>query len=321
VSAAVSLFEACLQEGPVLLTGPLSPDGDSIGACLALARLLVDRGQEVHVAGDAGFRYAWLPRADTLRADEALAAHYPTVVVLDGDRHRLTPRVEQRFAQATNRCIIDHHASTDPDGYTHYWVQPNAASTCTMLYEQLEAFGGTLDPELATLLYTGLVFDTGGFRYTNTTGATLRMAAALVDQGIPHASISARVLTERRLEGLRLAGAIFAGATTHFDGQLVTACVSLDDLSAQNASPEDLEGVIDALVHVHGAHVAMLCIEQSPGKVKYSFRSRNQVDVAAVARSITPHGGGHAKASGARLTAPLDDAYSRGLSAFAQVLG
>ena len=303
-----SLSRALRGAGRVLLTGPDAPDGDSLGACLALQRVLQGQGIPCDVAGSPGYRYDFLPGSDTLVADEAVQPVYGAVIVLDGDRHRLSPPVETAFEAADVRGIIDHHASTRADGYTHAWVEPRATSTCEMLYAAWSADGVALDAVIAECLYVGAIFDTGGFRYSNTTPNTHRMAAELLDFGIDHAGLNARVLMGRRVAALRVAGEVMRDATLYLDGQLLVG--EVDHAMAQRLGvvSGDTEGVVDALVYVHGVEVAALLNERDSGEVKVSLRSRGRVNVAKVAQSLTPAGGGHAKAAGACLPGTLQAA-------------
>ena len=134
----------------VLLTGPMFPDGDSIGACLALARAIEHLSSaRVDVAGAIPLRYAWMPGADSILADEAVAADYDLVVVLDGDCRRLPPPVEAAFHAATMRGIIDHHSSTGPEDYDIALIDASAASTCEMVYELLIRWGIAVDVDLS----------------------------------------------------------------------------------------------------------------------------------------------------------------------------
>lgn len=321
-SAADALLQALLEApGPVLLTGPVAPDGDSLGACLALARVLRDRGVEVAVTGAPSWRYAWMPGIDALRPDGDLGTSWGAVVVLDGDRLRLEPGARAAFEAAPVRGIVDHHASTRPQGYTHPWIEPTATSTCSMLYEAFLRWGVALDVELATWLYTGLVFDTGGFRYSNTSPATHRTAAHLLEAGAPHVEIFNRVLVERRLAGLRLAGAIFGEVEPVLDGRAVVSEVPLALARRHEVVDGDLDGIVDALLHVRGVEVAVLLIERPDGSVKYSLRSRGGVDVAKLAAALAPSGGGHAKAAGAQIHASVPEARARVLALLREALG
>lgn len=317
-AARDALLDALSNVSRVLLTGPVEPDGDSIGACLALQRVLATRGIRAEVAGEPSYRYAWMPGADAMLADDRVGAGWDAVVVLDGDRHRLTPRVADAFAAAPVRGIVDHHASTRPDGYTHAWIDKNATSTCEMVWDVARAWSVPLDRALAELLYVGAIFDTGGFRYSNTTPATHHLAAALLGTGIDHASIATRILMERRPAGVRLMGRVFSAA--EFDGEVAVGVISTALADELGIVAGDMEGVVDGLVYVCGVEVGVLLVQRGPERVKVSLRSRGRVDVAAVAQSLTAAGGGHAKAAGASLEGTLDAVRARVLDAVHRAL-
>ncbi len=297
----------------VLLTGPVGPDGDSLGACLALQRVLRRFGIHADVAGTPSYRYAWLPGADAMVPDDEVAPSYRSVVILDGDRHRLARQVEAAFDAAEVRGIVDHHLSTRPDGYTHPWLDPNAESTCGMLLGACapEECDIPLDLDLATLLYTGLVFDTGGFRYSNTTPHSHRAAAALLAAGVDHVSVCAKMFAERRAEGVIATGEILTSARWLHEGALCVARATTELQDRLGLADGDLEGVVDMLVHTIGTHVAALLVERADGSVRVSLRSRGEVDVAAVAGSVVATGGGHRKAAGASVKGSLDEVEAR----------
>jgi len=301
----------------VLLTGPIGPDGDSLGACLALQRVLRGFGVDADVAGTPSYRYAWLPGADRMVPDERISPSYRSVVILDGDRHRLPRPVQAAFEAAEVRGIVDHHLSTRPDGYTHPWLDPAAESTCGMLLSACDEWNVDLDAELATLLYTGLVFDTGGFRYSNTTPDSHRAAAALLALGVDHVSVCARMFAERRAEGVLATGEVLAAARWLHGGTLCVSRVSSELQHRLGLVDGDLEGVVDALVHTIGTHVAALLVERGDGSVRVSLRSRGAVDVAAVAGSVAATGGGHRKAAGATVRGTLDEVEERVANAVA----
>ncbi len=292
----------------VLLTGPLQPDGDSLGACLALQRVLHSHHIACDVTGRPSYRYRRLPGIDRLIPDDAITS-YDAVVVLDGDRHRLPSRTRRAFGEARVRGIIDHHASTEADGYTHAWIDPDRGSTCEMLYDLFVEREEILDRDVAHCLYAGVVFDTGGFRYTNTGPSTHRMAAELLTLGVDHAQICLDILMDRRLAGLRAAGRLFSEAETHFDGRMMLGLMPLALQAELGVVDGDLEGLVESLLHVRGVELSVLAIGHPDGAVKLSFRSRGGIDVATLARSLHPTGGGHRKAAGVRLS--MDMAAAR----------
>lgn len=314
-----ALFDALRGCTRILLTGPADPDGDSVGACLAFARVLSARGVFAEVAGTPGWRYEDLPDASAMLPDIAIGAGWDAVVVLDGDRHRLAPNVLRAFNAARVRGIIDHHGSTTPDGYTHGWLQADATSTCAMVWDALTLWGLALDRDIAELLYVGTIFDTGGFRHGNTTPATHQLAATLLGFGIDHAAIGTRILAERRPCGLKATARIWDGAEFLLSGKLLLGIADQRRLGDLTIEQGDLEGVVDGLVAVTGVVVGALIIERED-RVKLSLRSHGGVDVAALAKSLTDAGGGHPRAAGASLKVSVDEARELLIHAVAAAL-
>ena len=142
---ASSLKQAVLAAEKIMLTGPIYPDGDSIGSSLALA-LGIERFStaKVDVLGVASFRYKWLPHADRLVAENLCDEHYDLAIVLDGDRHRLHPGRTRIFNTAGCRAIIDHHASVINDGYDICAIDKEAASACDIAFK-IDGLGIELD--------------------------------------------------------------------------------------------------------------------------------------------------------------------------------
>ena len=307
-----ALRAAVVQAERVLLTGPTAPDGDSIGACLALAKALRALGSAtVHVAGEVSYRYAWLPGTNTMVSDDDIAADYDVVIVMDGDARRLVPTVSTAFDAAATKVIIDHHRSTRADGYDIALIDHTAASTCDLVHLLMGAWGLPLDAETATLIYAGIVYDTGGFRHSNTRPETLRLAAELIEFDIDHPSIMTRILMERRPAGLRLLGRVVTEAEFHAGGQVLVGRASYELGTGLGAGPGDIDGIVDHLVYAEGVELACFFIEREPERIKLSLRSRSFVDVAALARTLSPEGGGHARAAGAQLDGTLDDVLAR----------
>lgn len=300
------LLDRIQTSASVLLTGPEGPDGDSIGACLALQRLCASRapGVRVDVAGVPGVRYGWMAGADRMVVDEAVGT-YDGVIVLDGDRTRLTPGVRAAFAAARWTGIVDHHRSTTVADYTLAYFDPAAESTCGMIARLAKGWGVPMDAALGELLYVGLIFDTGGFRYSNTAVSTHRLAAEILETGIDHAGIMLRVLVERRKTALLLLARLLAEVRfSHGDRMAVTVCprALMNELGADDT---DLEGVVDMLQHTTGVDLGVVVVEKRDQRTKLSLRSSGRVDVAELAKRLSPGGGGHAKAAGAQLAEPI----------------
>jgi bifunctional oligoribonuclease and PAP phosphatase NrnA len=310
---AVQAFRSHIEAAKaVLVTGPSEPDGDSLGSSLAVAHLIHEIGPaRVDVAGDPGRRYAFLPSASTLLPDTEIVGPYDVAIVVDGDRRRLEPCVGRAYEHAPYRVIIDHHRSTSPEGYSLAFLEPNAASTSEIVFRILEHLGIPIDTDLASLLYTGLVFDTGGFRHSNTSSDTLRLAASLLDTGLDHTFIHVRVLAERRPEALWLMGSVLSSAQLFAGGEVLIGEIPLALASRLGTVWADNEGIVDMLIYTEGVKLAVLAVERAPRQVKLSMRSRGCIDVASLARELDPSGGGHARAAGVMLSEPLESLLAR----------
>jgi phosphoesterase RecJ-like protein len=309
VAALRSALEAA---NTVLLTGPVDPDGDSFGACMALARATASFSDAtVHVAGKANYRYDWLPGAENLRTDSTLLDDYDLVVVMDGDRTRLTDGVAQRFASAGTTALVDHHQSSSSEGYDVVLLDAASPSTCEMVHRVLSSWEIPLDADMATHLYTGIIFDTGGFKHENTQAATHRIAAQLLELGVRPAGVHAKVLHERTAAGLRLLGEVLTNAQFCADGGVIVGVIPLALANKLGITSGDTEGVVDAMLNTAGVEVACLVREAGSEVVKLSLRSRSRVNVAEIARSLTPMGGGHVRAAGAKVLDSLDGLMGR----------
>ena len=313
-----------LAEGAasVLLTGPSSADGDSVGATLALADAIRQLGvSRVDVAADLVDRYRWMPGADDVLANAQVTADYDLVIVMDGDRHRLAAQVEEAFNQAKHTVIVDHHGTTDEAGYdlailTLWQVTPMQVMAI------LDAWESELTPAIAENLYVGLIFDTGGFRYSNTKPSTLRVAARLLSVDLTMPGQQVDILMDKSLAGLRLHAAVLSETRFHADGQIALGIASRERMERFGANGGDLDGLVESMLYVDGVEVSVLLVEKGPDAVKLSFRSRGLVDVAGLAKSLTHRGGGHAKAAGAfleesveALSARLPEVGARALAA------
>jgi len=312
VDASTRLYQAIQGARAVLFTGPMDPDGDSIGACLALARAAsAFSDATLHVAGEANYRYDWMPDAGTLLGDDALEAHYDLVVVMDGDRTRLTRQVTHLFEQAEVTALVDHHRSSSAEGYDVVLLDPDSPSTCEMVAALFSDWGVSLDAEMATHLYTGIIFDTGGFKHENTMSATHSLAAQLLDLGVEPAPVHAKVLHERTRGGLRLLGEVLGAARFFADGAVVVGVVTEEAVRRLGIASGDTEGIVDALLNTAGVEVAVLVKESGGRACRLSLRSKTRVNVAEIARSLNEGGGGHVRAAGCRVPTDLTALMTR----------
>jgi len=297
----------------VLSVGHENPDGDSLGASMAVAMVAERLGARADVmCGDpVPDAYAYLPGIERVRIAPDPDARYDLLVVSDcGSLDRIGPVRDahgELFARLPH-LVIDHHASND-HADPGSWIDPSAAATCEMVALLATRLGVPLswaDGGLATALLSGIVMDTATFAHPNATARTLMVAAALVEAGGPLSEISRRLYRTKPDAQLRLFGLVLGRSRTTPDGRVVYSTMTDADLAATGASAEHSEGIIDLLSQSETADVAVLLKETDDG-VRLSIRTKpGGVDATALAGRFG--GGGHARAAGATIEIPLEAA-------------
>ncbi len=175
-----------------------------------------------------------------------------------------------------------------------------------MIHTLAGGLGVQLDAAGASCLYLALVADTGGFRFSNTTVRAFEAAAALVRAGAEPQEIASWLYESRPLGSVRLLGETLATLKLHADGSIATVVVSQEMFDRAGARPGDSEGLIDHARSIAGVEAAALLREQTDGVWKVSLRSRDRLDVEAIARRHG--GGGHRNAAGFRTELPVEEA-------------
>ena len=289
----------------VALACHVGPDGDALGSMLGLGAALRALGKDVVASwGGEPFEvppsYAFLPAQDLLVPPGEVPAA-PALLVTDdtGSTDRLGSLADRVDAAATTLVVV-HHGSCTRFG-TLNLVDVTAAATTVLVAELVDRLGAPLTQEVAAPLYTGLVTDTGSFKYLATTPAVHALAGRLLATGIRHDLISRAVYDTAPFAYVQLLGAACASAELAPGAVgglgLVWTCLDADDLKARGLGLADVEGVIDVLRVAQEAEVAVV-LKGDPveGGFKVSTRSKGAVDVGAVCTALG--GGGHRFAAG-----------------------
>jgi phosphoesterase RecJ-like protein len=227
----------------------------------------------------------WAAPPHPAKADCAVIIDCPTLERI-GD-------VVARIGDGTRVLSIDHHQDNSGFGEVNL-VSPAASSSCELIFHLATSMRLEIDARIAAQLYTGILFDTGGFRYSLTTPTTFEVAAALVRRGIRLDRIADRVFGNRSFAEVKQRGKAIESLELRFDGRV--ASLHLDNAEMAAGDPDQ---VVNYGLLVRGVEVAFLLKEQEPGKYRISLRSRDRVDVSRIAARFS--GGGHARASGCRL--------------------
>ncbi len=301
-----ALSRAVVGAASVLLTTP-DLDGDSVGSIVALHRAISRRWPEkslrVVVPEASPARYRSLTEGVAfVRAGGPVEA-VDLALVVDGGPERLGAAAPH-FAAARVRGMIDHHRSSDVSVVDVALLDWAAASTTELVLQLCDRWGVSLDRSLAAPLFAGLAFDTSVFRYRLTSPRALRAAARLLETGIDHAGIVEQVLLQQSEGKARLRARVIDRMHLEASGRLAWSHVA-----ASESAGVDTGGLVDDLVFIEGVEVGLLFVERGPERVKLSLRSRGGVDVASLAQTLSPRGGGHARAAGATVAMDLATAF------------
>lgn len=287
----------------------VNPDGDAFGSSLALSRILKSLGKDVIVLCEGGLaeNYDYIPDQQTV-LEATSRRGFDVGILVDCEGLGRAGTAAEAVSSARTTACIDHHIPDDEFGDIRV-VDRTASSTAEIVLRLFEANGIEVDPTAAMQLMIGLVNDTGGFRFGNTTADTFRSAARLTELGAD-ASYAARYIYETRsTAALRLLGRALASLQTSADGRVVWARVTRRDMEELGASDPDTDGIVNHVAFSKGSVVAALFRELGADEVRVSLRSREGFDVNRVARAFG--GGGHAAAAGCTLRMSLESAEDR----------
>ena len=298
-----------------LLTSHVNSDWDGLGGCIALKLLLEKLGKKstivLHDLPNEFYRFldGWELITQVPEGQVEAASH---AVVLDSPNIERIGDVVRCISEFTQILIIDHHQDTDPFGTVNL-VSTEVSSACEIVYHLSLACDLEIDASMAAQLYTGILFDTGGFRYSLTSPETFEVAAALVRKGAKLDYIADQLFNNKTFNSVKLIGRAVDSMELHFDDRAALLHLAYKDLG--KGDPED---IVNYGLLVRGVKVAVLMREEERGRYRVSLRSRDEVDVRSIASQFG--GGGHTKASGCRLEGDLATVKRKLLEAIGSTL-
>jgi len=292
----------------VAIAGHIRPDGDCIGSCTALYLYLVECKKELGLEKidvflePFGNSFDMLAGTDKIRHDADAAGSYDVFISLDcGSLDRLGD-AQKIFDGAKKTINIDHHISNTGFAMVNH-VVADASSTCEVLYTLFDE--EKITKEIAEALYTGIVHDTGVFKYSNTSGKTMTIAGKLIDKGINFSAIIDESFYAKTYLQNQILGRCLMESILVLDGKVVFAALTRKILDFYGAVPSDLDGIIDQLRVTKDTEVAIFIYEIKTHEFKVSMRSNGDVDVSRIA--VYFGGGGHIKAAGCTMLGTVHD--------------
>ena len=296
----------------ILIASHAEPDGDSVGSLVALGLALAKLDKEITMYNPSPIPavYRFLPGAGRIVRQLKNADAYDLALVLDcGDLVRIgeTSAEVDKIPVLIN---IDHHVSNTGFGHIQF-IDTTACATAEIVYRLINALEIPFDKAIATSIYTGILTDTGSFRFSNTNQAAFAISKVMTDAGVEPHNVAKRVFGTYSLGRIKLLNLALNSIEISDNGKLSMMTVTRSMLNTTGTNTEDLDGMINYARRIEDGKVAALSHEIKNGAGKFtnmnryhvSLRSDSSVDVAKIAGKFG--GGGHSSAAGFQIESTL----------------
>ena len=292
------------QTGSVVILGHVRPDGDCLGSTLGLYHYIQTNYPAIRAAvylEESSPKFGYLAGYDAI-LHETDEERYELCICLDcGDEERLGS-FGVFLANASKSLCLDHHITNTRFCEVNL-VSENASSTCEVLFEQLDE--EKIDKAAAECLYTGLIHDTGVFKYSCTSARTMEIAGKLMAKGIDFGSIIDNSFYKKTYVQNQILGRALLQSITFLDGKCIFSALRQSEMEFYGVNGKDMDGIIDQLRVTECVEVAIFICQTGPQEFKVSLRSQNAVDVSRIASYFG--GGGHVRAAGCTMSGRIHD--------------
>ena len=291
----------------IVIIPHISPDADALGSCLAIYHFF-KKNHKVDIISPNEYSEVlkFLPGENTIsRFDSSqdkcvkLITNAEIIFILDFNNlnrvRKLSPYIKKSKAI---KIMIDHHESPD-DFATYAYCDPSMSSTCEIIYNFLSEYDKNLiDKDIAQCIYTGIVADTGSFRFPSTSSNTLKIASELIDLGVEIDHIYQNLFNNYQFSRLKLLGKTLENFKKVKDLPVMYSLLSDEDQKNNNYKKGDTEGFVNFGLSIEGILCSVIMVEKKDeGLVKLSFRSKGEISVNDFAANFF-NGGGHIHAAG-----------------------
>ncbi len=287
------------------ITGHERPDGDCVGSCMGMYLYIKKNYPQIRAdvfLEEIPPEYRFIKDTDKVHSDfQTDIEVYDLFICLDSGKER-TSGAEKLFDAAKRTVNIDHHMSNKGTGDELYIVT-NASSACELVYDTLDQ--DKIDVDIAKALYTGMVTDTGVFKYNNTSPKTMEVAAKLISYGFDFGSLIDHVFYEKTYIQNQILGRALLESILLMDGRCIVSVVSKQTMEFYEAGSNDMDGIVNQLLLTVGVDCAIFMYEKAPLEYKVSLRSNGAVNVAEIAEILG--GGGHVRAAGCTVSGTQHD--------------
>lgn len=292
------------QAGKIVILGHVNPDGDCVGSCLAVYNYIKewDSTKAVTVRLErAPSKFSYLSGFDAIET-EAGEETYDLCICLDSSDEERLGDFKSCFDRSAKTICIDHHITNR--GYAkENVIDGHASSACEVVYGQLDE--SRISKRVAECIYTGIIHDTGVFKYSNTSRKTMEIAGKMMEKGIDFGTIIDGSFYKKTYMQSQILGRALLESITFLDGRCIFSVVRKKDMDFYGVDKSDLDGIVDQLRVIDGIECAIFLYETGIHQFKVSLRSNSIVDVSRIAAYFG--GGGHVRAAGCTMSGSVHD--------------
>ena len=281
-----------------------SPDGDAIGSSLALKLMIEELEKEAEVIIPEFPRtFQFLPGAEQVKIDTE-TKNYDLVISVDCATLKRLAKNEY-FENAKKTIVIDHHGSNNMYGDLNY-VNPASPACCEILVSMAEYFQIHMTKEIGTCIMTGMITDTGGFRYMGITPETFEYTADLLRIGVDIPDVYKRIMGTKTKANFELTKKVISRLEMLEDGKVAFSYINAQDEKEVNAEPGDHEGLVNIGKDIEGVLVSIFIRQkEEENAYKVSLRSEDGINVSDIC--LLFGGGGHSRAAGALIQGNVEE--------------
>ncbi len=297
----------------LLLTTHSNPDGDAIGSLIAMGLALTFLNKKIILYNESVIPavYRFLPAVDQVVSSLDGSNDVDTAIILDcGDLPRIG-KAEPVISQIAIIINIDHHITNTGFGSLH-WIDTSACATAEIVYRIIKKLNVPIDRDIAISIYTGILTDTGSFRFSNTNRNAFAICEEMIERGVNPYHIAQHVYGTYSLGRIKLLNLALESIEISKNGKLSLMTLTRDMLDETRTEPQDADGLINYARGIESVKVAVLIQEHKNDATisgqnlfHVSLRSNGEIDVASIASSFG--GGGHASAAGFSIQSTLPD--------------
>lgn len=278
------------------IAGHINPDGDCVGSCLAMYNYIKEYFPQIDVnlyLEPIPNIFKFMKRSEEIKNECDSEQVFDLFIALDcGDESRLGEA--RKYLEAAKHTIcVDHHISNKSYG-EHNYVVPEASSACELVFDLISY--DRITKEIAECLYTGMVHDTGVFRYSCTSRKTMEVAGKLMELGINYPKIVDETFFTKTYNQNQIFGLALLKSKLHLDGRMISCIITKQEMDQYGVLAKHLDGIASQILNTKDVETSALFYELEDGVFKVSMRSKEIVDVSAIA--VKYGGGGHVRAAG-----------------------